>query len=76
MFFSSGVLNICFAEKVGSALSKSSALGRILAIQFDNLFNCLLCPFLSPVLHVRMFNWLNSSTVFERRKHFVEGSIF
>lgn len=55
MFFSSGVLNICFAEKVGSALSKSSALGQILAIQFDNLFNCLLRPFLSPVLHVRMF---------------------
>lgn len=77
VFFNSRELNICSAEKVGSALSKSSTLGWILAIQFDNLFNCFLCPFLFLFLMcICLSNWLNSSTVFERRRDFVKHSVF
>lgn len=53
VYFNSRVLNICSAEKVGSALSKSSALEWVLAIQF-NLFNCL-SFFISYFFYVHMF---------------------
>lgn len=60
MLFSSGILNINFAEKVESGLRNHQLWD---GSWLFSLIICLtVCSFLSPILHVHVFNWLNSST--------------
>lgn len=60
MLFSSGILNINFAEKIESGLRNHQLWD---GSWLFSLIICLtVCSFLSPILHVHVFNWLNSST--------------